>query len=69
MRNTSLHEGENFCLEPIYETKSVKESTMVLDICNRENDMRRVCIKMKQYSVKKPLIFRFDFSLQRKRKT
>ena len=32
MRNTILHEAEKFWLEAIYEAKSVKESTMVLDI-------------------------------------
>ena len=74
MRNTILHEAEKFWLEAIYEAKSVKESTMVLDICDREYelaacDMRKLCIKIKQYSVKKPHIFQFDFSLRRKTKT
>ena len=37
IRNTVIHDAENFGLVPIYEAKSGKESTMdqELDICNR----------------------------------
>ena len=61
IRNTVIHDAENFGLVPIYEAKSVKESTMdqELDICNRVYEiatynMRRVCVSIKKYNVSKP---------------
>ena len=61
IRNTVLHDAENLELVPIYDAKSGKESTMdqELDICNRVYEiatyiMRRVCVKIKKYSVNKP---------------
>ena len=58
---TVFHDAENLGLVPIYEAKSGKESTMdqELDICNRvyeiaTNNMRRVCLTIKKYSVNKP---------------
>ena len=61
IRNTVTQDAENLELVPIYEAKSVKESTMdqELDICNRVYEivtynMRRVCVTIKKYSVNKP---------------
>ena len=61
IRNTVIHVAENLGLIPIYEAKSGKESTMdqELEICNRvfeiaTNNMRRVCVTIKKYSVNKP---------------
>ena len=60
IRNTVIHDAENLGLVPIYETKSVKESTVdqEFDIWNRVYEkatynMRRVCVTIKKYSVKK----------------
>ena len=61
IRNNVLHDAENLELVPIYDAKSGKESTIdqELDICNRVYEiatyiMRRVCVKIKKYSVNKP---------------
>ena len=61
IRNTVLHDAENLELVPIYDAKYGKESTMdqELDICNRVYEiatyiMRRVCVKIKKYSVNNP---------------
>ena len=61
IRNSVIHDIENFGLVPIYEAKSGKESTMdqELDICNRVYEiatynMRRVCVATKKCSVNKP---------------
>ena len=60
IRNTIIHDAENFGLVPIYEAKSDRESTMdqELDICNRVYEiatynMRRVCVTIKKYNVSK----------------
>ena len=61
IRNTVIHDAENLGLEPTYEAKPGKESTMdqELEICNRVYEiatynMRRVCVTIKKYSVIKP---------------
>ena len=61
IRNTVIHDDENFGLVPIYEAKSGRVSTMdqELDICNRVYEistynMRRVCVTIKKYNVSKP---------------
>ena len=61
IRNTVIHDAENLGLVPIFEAKSGKESTMdqKLDICNRvyemaQYNMRKVCVTINKYSVKKP---------------
>ena len=61
IRNSVFHDAENLGLVPIYEAKSVKESSMdqELDICNRVNEIatynaRRVGVTIKKYSVDKP---------------
>ena len=61
IRNTVIHDAENFGLVPIYEAKSGRESTMdqELDICNRVYEiamynMRRVGVTIKKYNVSKP---------------
>ena len=61
IRNNVIHDAENLGLVPIYKAKSGKESTMdqELGICNRvyeiaTNNMRRVCVTIKKYSVNKP---------------
>ena len=68
IRNTVIHNAENFELGPIYEAKSGRESTMdqELDICNRVYDiatynMRRVCVLFKKYNVSKPLYIQIRF--------
>ena len=60
IRNTVIHDAENFSLLPIYEAKSVKESTMdqELDICNgvceiATYNMRKLCVTVKKYNVNK----------------
>ena len=60
IRNTVIHDAENLGLVPIYETKSVKESTVdqEFDIWNRVYEKatyntRRVCVTIKKCSVKK----------------
>ena len=64
IRNTVYHYTENPGLERIFEAKSGNESTMdqELDICYKvfevsAYEMRRVCVTIKKYSVKKPLYF------------
>ena len=64
IRNTVIHDAENLGLNPIYEAKPGKESTMdqELDICKRVNEiatynMRSTCVTIKKNNANKPPYF------------